>query len=229
MNITVHEAAKILNVSTKSIYRWIKQGKLPAYHIQDQYRLNRAELTEWATANRVEISPSVLIEPESLTQELPSLSQALEVGGISYRVEGTHRDEVLRSVVHGIPLPEGVDREFLYEVLRTREELTSTGIGDGIAIPHARNPIVLHVDRPLVSLCFLENPVDFYAVDGKPVHTLFVLVSPTVRAHLHILSRLSFALRDPQLRACLVRQGTRAEIYRELARSEAAMLSSAGN
>ena len=66
-------------------------------------------------------------------------------------------------------LPDDVDREFLYQVLLAREALGSTGIGDGIAIPHVRNPIVLHLSRPTVTLCFLEQPVDFGALDGQPV------------------------------------------------------------
>ena len=56
-------------------------------------------------------------------------------------------------------------------VLLAREALGSTGIGDGIAMPHVRNPIVLPVDAPIVSLCYLEEAVAVGAVDGKPVRT----------------------------------------------------------
>jgi len=90
--------------------------------------------------------------------------------------------------------------------------LESTAIGDGIAIPHVRNPIVLHVPQPVVTLCFLEAPVDFGALDEKPVHTLFTLISPTVKAHLHLLSRLAFALRNPDFKALIVRQAGHDEI-----------------
>ena len=118
-------------------------------------------------------------------------------------------------------LPEEVDREFLYQVLLAREALGSTGIGDGIAIPHVRNPIVLHLSRPLVALCFLENPVDFGAIDKQPVTTLFTLVSPTVRAHLHILSRLGYVLRHPEVRAAITQQASRDEIMAALEKAEA--------
>ena len=90
-----------------------------------------------------------------------------------------------------------MDQDFLLRVLLAREALESTGIGDGIAIPHVRNPVVLHVSRPMITLCFLEQAVDYGALDGKPVNTVFSLISPTVRAHLRLLSRLSFALQDP--------------------------------
>jgi PTS system nitrogen regulatory IIA component len=115
-------------------------------------------------------------------------------------------------VVETMRLPAEVDREFLYEVLLAREALASTAIGDGIAIPHVRNPVILHLERPLVTLCFLERAVDFGALDGQPVGTLFTLISPTVRAHLHLLSRLSFALRNPRFREAVLGQATREEI-----------------
>jgi PTS system nitrogen regulatory IIA component len=90
--------------------------------------------------------------------------------------------------------------------------LESTAVGDGIAVPHVRNPVVLHLSRPMVALCFLETPVDYGALDGIPVHALFAVISPTVKAHLHILSRLTFALRNPDFKALILRQAPRDEI-----------------
>ena len=108
-------------------------------------------------------------------------------------------------------------------MLLAREALGSTGIGDGIAIPHVRNPIVLHVSKPLIALCFLENPIDFGALDGQPVSILFAMISPTVRAHLHLLSRLGFVLQNPTLRQALKQQAGREELMELLARAEAAL------
>jgi PTS system nitrogen regulatory IIA component len=108
-------------------------------------------------------------------------------------------------------------------VLLAREALGSTGVGDGIAIPHVRNPIVLHVPRATVTLCFLENPVDFNALDGRPVTTLFTVVSPTVKAHLHLLSRLAFCLRTPAVRAAVGGQVRREEILAAVRSAEASL------
>ncbi len=123
-------------------------------------------------------------------------------------------------------LPDDVDREFLYQVLLAREALGSTGVGDGIAIPHVRNPIVLHLSRPIVTLCLLEQPIDFGALDGQPVSTLFTLISPTVRAHLHLLSRLAFTLRDARFHAAVRNQASRDEIFASLHAAEAAVVAS---
>ena len=223
MKLTVREAAKLLNVSEKSVYRWIKEGVLPAYRINDQYRINRAELLEWATARRIGVSPAIFEQPESGDAPQPALSEALRAGGIHYRVGGHDKASVLHAVVDLLKLPDDVDREFFYQVLLAREALGSTGIGDGIAIPHVRNPIVLHLARPIVTLCFLERAVHFGALDGQPVHTLFTLISPTVRGHLHLLSRLAFALRDPRFGAVVKAQASPEEIFAALEAVEASL------
>ena len=218
MQLGVRDVAQLFNVSEKTIYRWLKEGSLPAYKVNEQYRFNRAELLEWATSHKINVSVDIFNEPQAVAGPAPSMVDALETGGIHYRIGGTDKESVLRSVVQAMHLPEAVDRNFLLKVLLAREALESTGIGEGIAIPHVRNPIVLHVDRPNVTLCFLENPIDFKALDGKPVHCLFTLVSPTVRSHLRILSRLAFALRDGRFKEVIGRQGSREEILKEVRR-----------
>ena len=77
-----------------------------------------------------------------------------------------------------------------------REHLTSTGIGKGVAIPHSHDPLPDTFEKPAITTCFLEKPVDFNAVDDRLVFVMFVLLSPTIKIHLHLLSRLSFCVRD---------------------------------
>lgn len=220
MHLTVRDVAKFLNVSEKTVYRWINQNGIPAYRLNDQYRFNRAEIVEWAISRKINVSEEIFQEPEIEISLMPNLSDALQMGGIFYRLEGKDKETALRSVIEVIRIPDEVDREFLYRVMMAREAQASTGIGDGIAIPHVRNPIVLNVSKPTVSLCFLENPIEFDALDGKPVHTLFTLISPTTRAHLHLISRLAFALRDPKFSEVVLRKGLREEIIREAKRVE---------
>src|SRR5208283_1598082 len=110
MKLTVRDAAHMLSVSEKSIYRWIKQGVIPAYQINDQYRFNRAELLEWATSRRINVSPDIFAEPEGGDTPPPSLSEALTAGGVYYRIGGHDKASVLQAVVEVMKLPEEVDR-----------------------------------------------------------------------------------------------------------------------
>ena len=220
MNLSVKDAARLLSVSEKTIYRWIKQDIVPAYKVHEQYRFNRAELLEWATSRRMGVSAEAFAEPEAESLPLPTLSEALEAGGVFYRIEGRTSHEVLNEVVDHLRLPDEVDRNYLRQVLIGREKLASTGVGEGIAIPHPRNSVLLHVTRPTVTLCFLEHPVDFKALDGQPVNILFTLISPTVRSHLHLLSRLGFILKHPPLRQALEQQASRETIAATLRQAE---------
>jgi nitrogen PTS system EIIA component len=219
MKLKVKDAAELLQVSEKTIYRWIAQEKLPTHQVSGQYRFNRAELLEWASSKSIPMSPKIMEEPEDAF--IPSLEEALRSGGIHYRVGGRDKVSVLRSMVNILGLPEEVDREFLFQVLLARESLGSTAVGDGIAIPHVRNPITLHVTKPLMALCFLETPIDFQAMDGRPVHALFTIVSPTIKAHLNLLSKLSMGLRNPDFAGVVARIGSREEILAAAGRLDA--------
>ncbi len=221
MELTVRQAAKLLDLSERTIHRMVARGDLPAYQVHDQHRFNRTELLEWALANRVAAVDAILREttPEG-GSPLPSLGEALAAGGIVYDLEGADKPSALKALVRAMPLPENVDRELLLRVLIAREALGSTGMGAGIAVPHVRNPIVLRVPTPQVTLCFLAQPIDFQALDGQPVFALFSLVSPTVRTHLHLLSRLAFALQDAEFKTILERRGQPQEIVAAVRRIE---------
>jgi PTS system nitrogen regulatory IIA component len=122
--------------------------------------------------------------------------------------------------VNGLTLPPNSDRESLAQLLMAREALGSTAIGEGIAIPHVRRPILFNTSTPSISLCFIEKPIDFTAFDGQPVFAIFLIISPTARLHLHLLSRLSFALHDSRFKASLARRAAPEDILAELERVE---------
>jgi PTS system nitrogen regulatory IIA component len=227
MQLTVREVSKLLNVSEYRVTHWIKQRGLPAQYVGGQYRFNRAELLEWATANQIKVSHELFEHLENGDEPVPSVTEALEAGGIFRDLQAADKEEALRALVRVLPLPAGIDRELILRLYLAREARASTAIGGSIALPHVRNPMVLHVDRPLVTLCFLEKPIDFGALDGRPVQILFSLICPTVRSHLQMLSRLSYAVHDEKFRETVLRRGQPEEILRESRRVDAD-LSAAG-
>jgi PTS system nitrogen regulatory IIA component len=212
MQLTVREAADHLGVDELTVRRWISQRALPVHQAHEQYYLNPVELWEWAVENGIPVSRRLLDQARGSPDEVAPLDVLVRAGGVFHDLPGRAKSEVLREFVERLPLPPEQDRAFLLSVLEAREAMGSTGIGDGIAIPHVRNPIVLHVDEPFVTLGLLRHSVDFGAMDGQPVHALFMVVSPTVPAHLRILARLGFVLRDDTLRELLRRRAPAAEI-----------------
>jgi PTS system nitrogen regulatory IIA component len=202
MRLELREVARLLRISERTIERWVRRGELPAMRIKNQWFVNKLDLLEWASKRGVELGPD-LARAWAAAEEV-SLSDAITRGGVHYNVPGHTREAVLHAVVKRLTIVDEADREFIFQGLLAREALGSTAIGSAIAIPHVRNPIVVAADAPSVTVCFLENPIDFSAPDHLPVRILFTIVSPTPRVHLQVLSRLMFLLQDESLRALLM-------------------------
>jgi mannitol/fructose-specific phosphotransferase system IIA component (Ntr-type) len=130
------------------------------------------------------------------------LSALLSTETVLLNLAGTKRDEVLEELVAQLPelahRPEA--RQTLLNALREREQLHSTGIGAGIALPHARNALAGIVDRAVIVFGRHAKGISYGAVDGIPARLFFMLVAPTVQQHLAILARISRLLRDVKLR-----------------------------
>ncbi len=212
MQLTVREAASYLHVDEATVRRWIQRRGLPVHPVNERLYLNAIELWEWATENGIPVSRTLLEQAQRQPERVPPLSELLSAGGIHHDVGGKDKLGVLREIVRRLPLPPEIDREGLVTTLEAREAMGSTGIGDGIAIPHVRNPILLHVTAPFVTLCLLREAVDFDAVDGRPVHALFTVVSANVPGHLRILGSLGFVLHDEELRRLLSERAPGADL-----------------
>lgn len=130
------------------------------------------------------------------------------------------KSAVLRSVAElfsglGTPISE-VER-----VLVEREALQSTGLGDGVAIPHGA---LGSLDRQLAALLLLPSGVEFEAIDGRPVEIVFALVGPkrATGEHLKTLARISRLLRSPEFRARLLSSPTPEQAFELVATEDAA-------
>jgi PTS system nitrogen regulatory IIA component len=218
--LNVREVSKLLKVSEKRVYDWIKRGILRADRVNDQYRLHRSDLLERTSSREIDVPAEIFDAPASAEASIHPLADALRAGGIFYGLRGDDKPAILRAIVDHLAVPADSDREAIAQLLLAREALGSTAIGDGIAIPHVRRPILLNASGPSIALCFLEQPVDFGAVDGQPVFAIFLLISPSARSHLHLLSRLSFAMHDRGLKDALARRAPRDEIIANFEREE---------
>jgi len=116
---------------------------------------------------------------------------------------------------------EGLPPGAMVEVLLEREKLGSTGIGDGIAIPHGK---LKNLDRLMISFGRSRQGIDFDAIDGKPVHLFFLLMAPesSTGQHLKALAKISRMLKDPEFRNDLMAATSAEEIYRKIAERDEA-------
>jgi len=133
------------------------------------------------------------------------LSEALSPARIELNLKSTDRESVLRELVNHIPelVDQPESRQTLLRALQEREQLYSTGIGDGIALPHSRNALVGLVNQPVVIFGRHAQGIPYGAPDALPAKLFFLVVAPTVTQHLALLARLIRVLRDPKLRQAL--------------------------
>ena len=205
----------MLRTAPGTIERWIRQGRIPVRQKGEFCEFSRSALQKWADTHHMTISTS---EPETSASatkpQADSLAAAMRGGGLLYDVSGDTIVEVLGDAVSRMDfIKEPEKKNRVLENLMDREEMMSTGIGKGVAIPHPRTPLT-DMDLPaLITTCFLHSPLDYRALDGRPVFVLFILMAPSAKLHLHLLARLSFCLRNDDFIAFLRRVPGKEDFY----------------
>ena len=123
------------------------------------------------------------------------LREFFHIDAIELNLKGESKDEILKELIALLKLDEKSEG-ILYKMLKRRENLGSTGIGRGIAIPHCRS---LVVNRLRVAFGRKPNGVDFKAIDGQPVHNFFLIVAPPLEVsnqYLPVLGRIAQFAKD---------------------------------
>jgi PTS system nitrogen regulatory IIA component len=214
VDLKLKDVATLLQVSQKTIYRWVNEGKIPFYRINHQYRFKTDDLQRWSLGSKY--SFQLGNECSEIAEHPVCLLSSLRKGGIFYNISGSNVAEILQQSVEMINLPPGIDANILLSKLKDREAMASTAIGDGIAFPHPRTPLVENIADETVSLCFLDKPINFNAIDNKPVDVIFIILSADQTRHLRLLAKLSYSCRQPAFVKLLKQQALRKDLYNYL-------------
>lgn len=147
------------------------------------------------------------------------LAQLIHRGGVFKNVEGGTPQEIYAKVCKMIDLPDGMTSETVYKALCDREAVLSTAVGNGIALPHARAPIMRDASEQRICVVYLKNPIDMKAPDEREVFVMFVLLAHNSQIHLKVLSSLAALFRDAKFKKALELrsdEATLASIIKEL-------------
>jgi PTS system nitrogen regulatory IIA component len=150
-----------------------------------------------------------------------SLAALIERGGVYYNIGGANPVEALKEAIRALSLPKAVDRDALLLAVLEREALMPTAIGNGVAIPHPRNPIVSDPALQRVAVFFLKKPVAYNALDRRPVSVLFLILSAEARSHLAILAAISHLCQRPDFQSLLAARPSTGELTAFIAKAEA--------
>jgi len=204
MQLTVKHIAELLDIPERAVYDLIRKKQIPCFHIHNQYKFNRSEIKEWVLARGIKVSNKLLLLDDSM--QSISVEELITRGGIYYDVPGETPQEAIKNAVHVISLPPEVNRDEVVFSLLEREEMMTTGIGRGVAIPHPRSPVIANAEHESIALCFLKKAIDFKALDNEPVHVLCVVLSTKPERHVGILARLAFLFQQDDFIALLKRR-----------------------
>jgi PTS system nitrogen regulatory IIA component len=142
----------------------------------------------------------------------PSLIELIRRGGDFRIIPGASPRELLANLIDGVDLPAPVDRAALLRAVLEREALMSTAVGNGVALPHPRNPVITESAQQFISIAFAGNSLNWEALDGKPVSTVMLIISASPRLHLHTLSRINYFCQQRPFLDLLERRASPAEI-----------------
>ena len=148
------------------------------------------------------------------------LSEIIEIDNIIPELKATDKKGVLGELAEVISgHNQSIDKGMLVKVLVEREQLGSTGIGDGVAIPHGK---LNSVGRPIVSFGRSKGGLDFDSMDGQPAYLFFLLLAPenSSGVHLQVLTRIAKMLKKSAFRKELMQAGTKEELYQTIIQSD---------
>lgn len=191
------EVAKLLELPEVTIQRWIHQGKIPSKIDHNKIILLKNDIINWAKTHDLSMKKNP--EKGTTSQAEFTLSKAIEEGGVYNNIKGNNIYSVFENALEKISFINRKHKKGILDELINREEMASTAIGNGVAIPHTRNRVELDLKSAHIPVFFLEEPIFFNAIDNNPVSSLFILFTTNLKEHLKILSKLGFILRKKKI------------------------------
>jgi len=216
MILTLRELADYLRVNERTILRMLKSGQVQGAKIGGQWRFNSSQIDgmffpeEGTEADGEEslgsLARSYLSLPVSRMMAEDRMVMEMKAARVDEVIEELTPRDLLGKLIMEV---EGLRAKCL-----AREQLLSTGVGNGVAIPHPRDPVPT-LKAPAMIVFGRSIPgVDFGAVDGKPVHLFFLLCCQNIEIHLHLMGRMAKLLRNRDFLAQCLACPTPADVMR---------------
>ena len=219
MKLDINDVASSLNLPANILKRWIRQGSIPIHRSNETCIFKREKLEEWARRNNLIFKPESDNKNKNKESFDKILSMSVSDGEVLYGVPPGIKSELFSYVIDTLNLKSDI-RKKLFERLIEREDMSSTGVGRGVGIPHPRDPLSKIGGSPRIITAFLKEPMDYESIDNEKVFVLFFILCKDVKEHLKILSNLSFCLRHDSFIAFLRKKPSKEELLVEIGNFE---------
>lgn len=212
--LTIEEVAKYLRVSERTVYDWAQKGEIPSGKIGTVWRFKKSEIEKWVNAR---LSSNQRLEENTPAVKVKNILSPERIVFINHL---TKRDALVELANNLSTAPQIKFQEELVTEILKREELMSTAIGRGIAIPHVR---LASVTNLVMSVGICRNDLtDFQTIDEIPVRIL-IMIAAAYNQHSYYLQTLSFfssKLKEKSLREKLLASTSQEEAYLLLTKDE---------
>ncbi|HAK46509.1 MAG TPA: hypothetical protein DCO79_11405 [Spirochaeta sp.] len=195
--MTLAEIAGYLKVAEKTVLRMIQKDEIPCVKIASQWRFDKGLIDEWI------ISKMRKTETDELTQLMQKDADSVPLSRLTAEefiitdLKPGGPETILRDLSKPL-IDAGLveNHEVFVEKLISRENMISTALGRGVAMPHIRNPKENTSSRPVIVIGICREGIDFDAHDGEPVKLFFLIYTNNEIAHLRIISKVNSFLRN---------------------------------
>jgi len=209
MDLKIKDVAELLNVSETTVRRWVTENKIPSYRINQHYYFSRTEIENWVISHQLAkthgSSPFKNKEKESAIPKNTakggskqfSLFRAVHKGDVLHNLPGLTKEEIIRTTMKTVAKKLHLDADVMVDLLLDREQMMPTALNNGIGVPHTRDSL-LNGHQDAVIVVFPKEDLQYGALDGIPVHTLFFLFACEDKRHLHLLAKIAHLSSQPQ-------------------------------
>jgi PTS system nitrogen regulatory IIA component len=219
MDLEIQDVAELLNTSEGTISDWLADGKIPAYKIKDEYRFSRLEIEDWVINHNL-VNKDAEGQRSAGGNQQYCLYRAVHIGGVLNAVPGKTKEEVISNATELLAAPLKFDAAIMKDLLLDRERLMPTALNNGIGIPHTRE-VLLNTHQDIVAIVFPDEPIEYGALDGKPVHCLFFLFASEDKRHLQLLAKIAHLSNQIEARKFLHSQPNKKELLHYIKEWEA--------
>jgi PTS system nitrogen regulatory IIA component len=226
----VEQLAAYLQRDVRELGKLASRGHLPGHKVGGEWRFARAEINQWLEGQLSGLSDQQLVQVERSARRDSSLgeplvSSLLAEASIAVPLQASTKSSVLRELVNLAEQTWQVyDPEAILEALRTREEMSSTGLPQGVAIPHPRRPLPAALGESVLAYGRTSSPLPFGAPMGGLTDIFFLVCCTDDRTHLRVLARLTRLVLRPGFLDALRAAQTPGETWALLHATEQALL-----
>jgi PTS system nitrogen regulatory IIA component len=198
--MNLKELSEYLKLSEKTLIRMAKRGEIPVTKIGHQWRFMRTLIDDWLVSKMWHpVKPALTRMLENQEIILP-LSRLIMPAHIKLDLQPGTKDEILMGLIELLEKTKSVsNKEKLFSLLKDREEMASTALNNGVALPHVRNPLECPVDEQCIVLGICPKGTTFDSIDGGLTFVFFLVCTNSEIIHLKMMSKLAYLIRKSEV------------------------------